>query len=126
MAFKSTTKRLRFQFPLKFLIVLPVLVPIYFSFGPSTRTKGITDVKKRLGGDYTYMRTLAPLLIENRKITGEFRSSNNMPTFVRRTEYFFWFHGIVVRIPYSREELKAVPNGRMNGWPSEWNPEPGY
>lgn len=128
MNFKSLAKRFRVQFSLKFLIVLPVLVVIYFSYGPSTRTKGMTDVMKRVGGDYTYMRTLAPLLIESRKITAEFQETTRKPIFCCRTTYFIWFHGLVVRAPFTREQVRDIPTGGFTAkeMVSEWGPLPGY
>ena len=71
------------------------------------------------------VRTLAPLLIEGRKIGARFGAVTKLPEEYCLTEYYIWFHGYVWQLPYSNEDIRPVPKGAsiLSELPPEWLPK---
>ena len=105
----TTPKRWRPKFSLRTLVILVTLVCCYAACWGPTKTRGGRDVEKHT---YAYAWTRLP-----RRPVGRRDQEPVLPFIVRSTElgiftkqrerreYYFWFFGYVVKLPYERETL---------------------
>ncbi|KAA5538930.1 hypothetical protein FYK55_26195 [Roseiconus nitratireducens] len=100
--------KLRPQFSLRVLMILPVFVGLFFACGSLTRTYGTDQVKvwleqKGNGGRPMYE---APLLFSKAKL------AMKSPTQTITTEcYFVWLFGPVFEVPFERTYIDSIGPG---------------
>ncbi len=116
-----TSKRRKFRFSLRLLVIITTVVCFYFACWRPTVTSGVADVSARLtrenGGIPSRAVAKAPLFLANE--VNEVRTDRSGTTnLVTKTTYYFWFFGGVMKTPFSKEWVKpASPQTAL-----EWVP----
>ena len=108
-----------FRFRLRTLFILLTVVCLYFACWLPTKTRGVADVRKHFGGAPV---PKVPLVLTTRMF--EVRNQPPKPRqLIMETQYYFWFFGLVVKVPITTEQAKditlpadwASSNGITNG-----------
>ncbi|HUG71765.1 MAG TPA: hypothetical protein VMM76_28735 [Pirellulaceae bacterium] len=105
----DTRKRWRPRFSVKTLAIVVTLVCCYAACWGPTKLQGVGDVGRRAGRELGFA-VEAETAEADYWVSQLFDASPTMPLVVdltnpgyRRRDYYFWFFGYVVKLPFERE-----------------------
>lgn len=100
-------KRRWFRFRLRTVFIILTFVCLYFACWFPTKTRGVADVKKYLDGSGAPAAQM-PLVVTTQRLHVDIGLQRTTST--KESEYYFWFFGVVMKLPIATQQTKPLPN----------------
>jgi hypothetical protein len=100
------------RFSLRLLLLAVTLACVYLGTWQATAMFGVDDVSKRLAdensGAFVPVVYKAPLLVASEHYAVSMGAHGEPSEAHTRVDYYFWFAGWTVRLPFEREIVRQV------------------